>query len=76
MVVELAQPGTDGVKQIAPPVKLSRTPADRREPGPGLGEHTDDVLTRLGYSEDEIAALKESGAVAGPAAGVQGSFMG
>ena len=40
-----------------------------------LGEHTDEVLAAAGYSDDEIAALKESGAVAGPAAGATGSFM-
>jgi crotonobetainyl-CoA:carnitine CoA-transferase CaiB-like acyl-CoA transferase len=74
MVVELDQPGTDGVRQLGFPVKMSRTPGALREPGPGLGEHTDDVLAAAGYSEDEIAALKESGAVAGPAAGVEGRF--
>jgi hypothetical protein len=41
-----------------------------------LGEHTDEVLAAAGYSEEEIATLKESGAVAGPAAEVQGSFLG
>jgi hypothetical protein len=34
------------------------------------------VLASLGYSADEIEALKESGAVAGPApSGARGSFM-
>jgi alpha-methylacyl-CoA racemase len=66
MVVELDQPGTDGVKLLGVPVKLSRTPGAPAGPGPALGEHTDDVLAGLGYSEEEIAALKESGAAAGP----------
>ncbi len=76
MVVELAQPGTDGVKQLGVPVKMSRTPGGLRAPGPVLGEHTRDVLTAAGYSEAEIAELEEAGAVGGPAAGVEGSFMG
>ena len=75
MVVELQQPGAGAVRQLGPPVKLSRTPGSARAPGPVLGEHTDEVLAAAGYSEDEIGALKESGAVAGPAADVQGSFM-
>jgi crotonobetainyl-CoA:carnitine CoA-transferase CaiB-like acyl-CoA transferase len=75
MVVELQQPGAGAVRQLGPPVKLSRTPGSALSPGPVLGEHTDEVLTAAGYSEDEIAALKESGAVAGPAADVQGSFL-
>jgi crotonobetainyl-CoA:carnitine CoA-transferase CaiB-like acyl-CoA transferase len=76
MVVELEQPGVGKVRQLGVPVKLSRTPGDVRAPGPVLGEHTAEVLEALGYSAEEIAALEEAGAVAGPAAGVPGSFMG
>jgi alpha-methylacyl-CoA racemase len=75
MVVELDQPGTGGVRQLGPPVKLSRTPAEVATPAPALGEHTDAVLSGVGYGDDEIEALKESGAVAGPAAETRGSFM-
>jgi len=77
MVVELSQPGaTEPVRLLGAPVKLSRTPADPvRAPGPGLGEHTDEVLTQAGFTEEEIAALHEAGAVAGPAETVQGSFL-
>jgi alpha-methylacyl-CoA racemase len=75
MVVELDQPGADGVRLLGVPVKLSRTPGAPAGPGPALGEHTREVLAGLGYSEEEIAALEEAGAVAGPAAGTRGSFM-
>jgi alpha-methylacyl-CoA racemase len=74
MVVELEQPGAGAVKQLGVPVKLSRTPGQIDAPGPVLGEHTDEVLAGLGYSSEEIEALKESGAAAGPAVGAQGSF--
>jgi len=76
MVVELDQPGVaEPVRQLGTPVKLSRTPADTgRKPGPGLGEHTEELLGELGYAEDEIRALLDSGAVAGPADGVRGAF--
>ena len=44
--------------------------------GTGAGEHTREVLTEAGYSEAEVDALLESGAVAGPAGAVQsGTFM-
>jgi alpha-methylacyl-CoA racemase len=77
MVVELAQPGVERpIKLLGAPIKLSRTPADpTRAPGPGLGEHTDEVLAAAGFTAEEIAALHEAGAVAGPAGTIQGSFM-
>jgi len=78
MVVELPQPGAERpVRLLGVPIKLSRTPGDpRRAPGPGLGEHTRDVLAEAGYPPEEIDALHESGAVAGRAADtVMSSFM-
>jgi alpha-methylacyl-CoA racemase len=69
MVVELEQPGAGPVPQLGVPVKLSRTPGVATGPGPALGEHTDEVLEALGYAPADVEALKESGAVAGPAAG-------
>jgi alpha-methylacyl-CoA racemase len=64
MVVRIDQPGTDGVQLLGVPVKLSRTPGAPAGPGPALGEHTDEVLTALGYSAADVASLRESGAVA------------
>ena len=43
--------------------KLSATPGKTHWLGPKLGEHTDAVLRDLGYSDDEIAQLKQLGAV-------------
>jgi crotonobetainyl-CoA:carnitine CoA-transferase CaiB-like acyl-CoA transferase len=78
MVVELDQPGADrSVRLLGVPVKLSRTPADpARAPGPGLGEHTREVLAEAGFDAAEVDALLASGAVAGPAEAVpSGTFM-
>jgi alpha-methylacyl-CoA racemase len=78
MVVEIEQPGAAApVAQLGVPVKMSATPGDpHRLPGPGLGEHTEEVLREAGFSADEIAALIEAGAVAGVAAeGARGSFL-
>jgi crotonobetainyl-CoA:carnitine CoA-transferase CaiB-like acyl-CoA transferase len=68
MIVELEQPGVRRpVRLLGPPFKLGRTPAQpTRVPGPGLGEHTDEVLAERGFSADEIVALREAGAIAGP----------
>ncbi len=79
MVVTLDQPGVaDGVRQLGIPVKLDRTPGEHnRLPGPGLGEHTEQVLRAAGYSEQQVAELLEQGAVAGGhGTGEQASFLG
>ncbi len=77
MVVELTQPGAEQpVKLLGVPIKLSRTPGDaNRAPGPGLGEHTREVLAAAGFSDDEIASLEDSGAIAGAGQTVGGTFM-
>jgi crotonobetainyl-CoA:carnitine CoA-transferase CaiB-like acyl-CoA transferase len=68
MVVELEQPELGRVRQLGVPIKLSRTPGDPSRPAPAFGEHTDEVLAEAGYSPEEIAAMKDSGAAAGPSA--------
>jgi alpha-methylacyl-CoA racemase len=77
MVVKLAQPGAEQpVKLLGLPIKLGRTPGDPvRAPGPGLGEHTEQILAAAGFTPAEIAALRDAGAVAGPVGTVQGSFL-
>ena len=77
MLIDLPQPGAERpVRLLGVPIKLSRTPGDpTRAPGPGLGEHTRAVLAEAGYSAEEIDALLEAGAVAGPTERVRRSFM-
>ncbi len=55
----------DGTMLAVPAVtpKLSATPGQTRWLGPRLGEHTDEVLSSLGYDESQIAALREDGVI-------------
>lgn len=52
------------LSQMGPPFRFSETPAVARRPGPDQGEHTDEVLTEMGYTAERIAELREKGAVA------------
>ncbi|MFC4167768.1 CaiB/BaiF CoA transferase family protein [Teichococcus aestuarii] len=63
MVVEMPHASGESVKVIANPVKLSATPPDYRSAAPVLGQHTESVLSGLGYSEAEIAAMRQGGIV-------------
>jgi crotonobetainyl-CoA:carnitine CoA-transferase CaiB-like acyl-CoA transferase len=51
------------ISLVGPVAKLSRTPAEVRQPPPTLGEQTDAILTRLGCSPAEIAAWREAGII-------------
>src|SRR6201993_1817100 len=62
-VVEVDHPVRGKYLTVGNPIKLSDSPADVRR-SPLLGEHTDEVLTEvLGYSAEEYAAIKSSGAI-------------
>ena len=63
MVVEVEHPKVGKVKQVGIPIKLSNTPGSIRSLGVPLGAHTDEILSNLGYSQQEIATLRNSRAV-------------
>jgi len=49
------------------PVKFSATPGKKATPAPAFGQDTVEVLSRFGYSRDEIASLIQKRAIAGSA---------
>ena len=68
MVFEVDTPTEGRVSQLGTPIKLSKTPCETwRCPPPGFGEHTEDVLRRLGFDDGAIAALAEAGVTEAPA---------
>ena len=53
----------DGVTQPAPAPRFSRTPSEVAHGVHGLGQDTDAVLGAMGFGEQEIASLRDGGAI-------------
>ncbi|HCN32518.1 MAG TPA: CoA transferase [Rhodobiaceae bacterium] len=59
---EMHQHPTEGTLRMPKlPIYFSESPASIRLMPPKLGAHNDELLSEIGYSEDEINALKEKG---------------
>jgi formyl-CoA transferase len=63
VIAEVDQPGIGKVKIFNMTAKFSKTPAKIEMPPPQLSEHTGDILVELGYSDEEIKALKEKSVI-------------
>ena len=52
------------IKEImTSPVKLSKTPDTIRMPAPEVGQHTDEVLHEIGYSQSDISKFRVQGEI-------------
>jgi crotonobetainyl-CoA:carnitine CoA-transferase CaiB-like acyl-CoA transferase len=63
-VVDFEHPQHGPTRVLGIPVGLSETPGSVRLPAPEHGQHTEEILTGLlGYSWDEVTALREHGVI-------------
>jgi crotonobetainyl-CoA:carnitine CoA-transferase CaiB-like acyl-CoA transferase len=63
MLVDFPYEGLGSIPMAGFPVKLSETPGRVTRGAPRLGQHTEEVLKALGYSEDEINRFKGNGTI-------------
>jgi crotonobetainyl-CoA:carnitine CoA-transferase CaiB-like acyl-CoA transferase len=63
MIVELDTLEGRKVKQVGISVKLSETPGSIRSLAPTLGQHTEEVMHGLGYSDEQIEKWRADGSV-------------
>ncbi|MGF6932412.1 formyl-CoA transferase [Paraburkholderia sp. UCT70] len=61
-IVEVDHPKRGKYLTVGNPIKLSDSPTDVKR-SPLLGEHTDEVMAELGYSAEQITALRTAGAI-------------
>lgn len=63
LVIEVEQLDGGRQRQLASPIKFSKTPPVYRHSGVSLGQHTRDVLREAGYSDDEISARRSANVI-------------
>ena len=63
MVIDVEHPELGKVRQTGIAIKLSDTPGKVKSTAPLLGEHTEEILLDLGYTKEQIFALREVGAL-------------
>ncbi|WP_042355519.1 CaiB/BaiF CoA transferase family protein [Bacillus rubiinfantis] len=60
MIVPVEHPQAGLVKLIGSPIKLSRTKVNIERHPPVAGEHTDEILLEVGFSQEKINELKDN----------------
>ncbi|MBN1566683.1 MAG: CoA transferase [Acidobacteria bacterium] len=63
-MIDADHPEWGRTREVGFPWDFKSTPAEWRKPAPKLGEHTDEILLEAGYSREDIARLRSSGAIA------------
>ena len=63
MVLTMEHPVAGEIRMLGNPMHLSDTPVNYRLAPPTLGQHTEEVLKKLGYDQEAIAQLKEQGVI-------------
>jgi len=63
MIVTLEDPQVGKVRQMGIPLTLEGGPGRIKGPAPQLGEHTEAVLSELGYSGEKIRELRGKGVI-------------
>ena len=60
---QVSTPGVGTVRLFSLTAKFEKTPGAIESPPPRLSEHTEEILTDLGYTKTTIAAFREKGVV-------------
>lgn len=63
LAVPVPKPEGGSLPLVGPAVTLSRTPARMKRTAAASGEHNEQILRELGYSDSDIASLRSAGVI-------------
>ena len=63
MIYTVKHPKRGEIKMLGLPVKLKKTPGKPQGPSPALGQHTEEILLKLGYKAKDIKELEKQGVI-------------
>ncbi len=63
MVIDVDHPGHGAVRMLGFPIKLSATPCRLRRSAPALGEHSDEILSEIGFAASDRQAWRQAGVI-------------
>ncbi len=63
MLMEVEHPLAEKIQLIGFPMKMGRTPCKAKHPPPLFGQHTDEILKELKYSDKKISDLRENNVI-------------
>lgn len=61
--VEINHPSAGNLTCPGAPFKMSETPWQVNKPAPLLGQHTDEILSDLGYDKEELVKMRQLGVI-------------
>ena len=62
-MINVPHPTVGDMKMVGFPWNFSQTPALWRRPAPEFGQHTEEILSEIGYTKDLITQLKDAGVI-------------
>jgi len=63
LLMSVSHPAIPELRLVDLPLSLNGMRAARRDPPPELGQHTDEILRRLGYEREHIELLRRTGVI-------------
>jgi formyl-CoA transferase len=63
LAAEISHPKRGAFKVVGSPINVEGTPKKMRRPTPDAGEHTDEILKNIGYTDAQLKALRANGVI-------------